>query len=108
MDSLYPTIIVLEELLAETIALEEGTQDDGYIIEVEELIKKKIDTLTREEITRLEAESNMLKFKAGMEKANFYTKIVPRGNCMFCGKRLAENEGLFFCKRCSSKYKLEE
>lgn len=75
MDSLYQTIIILEELLAEIKELEEGIQDAGYIIEVEKLIKKKIDTLKKEEIIRLEAESNMLKFKGKMASANFNTKV---------------------------------
>lgn len=101
MQSLYPTIVVLKELLAETEALEEGTQDGGYIIEVEELIKRKIDTLTREEIIRLEAESKLLNFKANMAKYDI--KMINRGNCMFCGKPLTEDEGLFFCKECEKK-----
>lgn len=71
MDSLYQMIIILEELLAEIKELEEGVQNDGYIIEVEELIKKKIDTLKKKEIIRLEAESNMLKFKENMASTNF-------------------------------------
>lgn len=104
MDSLYPTIIILEELLAETIALEEGTQDDGYIIEVEELIKKKIDTLKREEIIRLEAESNMLRYKAKMAKYDV-KMINRRSNCMICGKPLTKDEEMFFCKECEKKGK---
>lgn len=91
MDSLYPTIIILEELLAETKAHGEDT--------VEELIKKKIDTLKKEEIIRLEAESNMLKFKEKMAKYDI-KMINRRSNCMLCGKPLTEDEGMFFCKEC--------
>lgn len=91
MDSLYLTIIILEELLSEIKELEEGT--------VDALIKKKIDALKKEEIIRLEAESNMLKFKAKM--ANFDIKMIDRrSNCMLCGKPLTEDEGMFFCKEC--------
>lgn len=91
MDSLYQTIAILEELLAEIKELEAGT--------VEELIKKKIDALKKEEIIRLEAESNMLKFKGKM--ANYDVKMINRrSNCMLCGKPLTEDEGMFFCKEC--------
>ena len=94
MDSLYPTIIILEELLNEIKELEEGS--------VEEHIKKKIDTLKKEEIIRLEAESSMLRYKAKMAK--YDVKMVNRrSNCMICGKPLTEDEGMFFCKECEKK-----
>ena len=30
-------------------------------------------------------------------------KIVNRGNCMLCGNKLTEDEGIFFCKECGYK-----
>lgn len=104
MDSLYQTIVILEELLDEIKELEEGTQDDGYIIEAEELIKKKIDTLKKKEIIRLEAESSMLRYKEKIAKYDI--KMVNRRNeCMICGKPLTKDEEIFFCKECEKKGK---
>lgn len=34
-------------------------------------------------------------------------KVVVRGNCMLCGKELAEDEGIFFCKNCQDKIRNE-
>lgn len=39
------TLDELKELLAEVRALEQGTQDDGYIMEAESIIQKKISEL---------------------------------------------------------------
>ena len=32
-----------------------------------------------------------------------YHKIVVKGNCTACGKKLGENDGLFLCAECQKK-----
>lgn len=36
----------------------------------------------------------------------YKAKVITRGNCMKCGKKLTE--GLFFCKECENKAESEE
>ena len=68
------------------------------------LSKKKIDTLKKEEIIRLEAESSMLRYKAKMAKYDI-KMVNRRSEFMICGKPLNEDEGMFFCKECEEKGK---
>lgn len=43
-------------------------------------------------------------YKADLPK--YEAKVITRGNCMICGKKL--DEGLFFCKECETKAESEE
>ncbi len=51
-------------------------------------------------------DNNVPEHKAGKMKAGYEVKVVVRGNCMLCGKKLTDS--LFFCKECEKKNRKRE
>ncbi len=78
---------------------------DKFINSLKGIEKLHIDDELRSSILETINSNILVEAEDNAENKEYGVKVINRGNCMLCGKKLTE--GLLFCKECEAKGRKE-